>query len=167
MLKLLWISPVGQVTFVRCGVLFFFFWPALLIKHFLPPMCTANARPWTLAPGKHYPFITWKITQISGATQRPCMWPYQGLQQPITDFHIPPGLCTYLRLRFALRLPWFWYLWKETSGRSALSSKEPLVSGCGWLFGLLRHGGEPWYCWQLAQPAERVGFLPQRSQGVP
>ena len=86
MSKLLWIIWVCQVTFVRS------FWPALLIKYFLPSTCAANVRPWTIAPGKHPPFIKWKVTQISGVPQRPSIWqerqPYQEVQRHITDFHI-------------------------------------------------------------------------------
>lgn len=35
------------------------------------------------------------------------------------------GLHSYLRSRFALHLPWFWYLWKETHSPSVLPGKEP------------------------------------------
>lgn len=73
MSELLWIIRVCQVTFVRS------FWHALLIKYFLPSMCTAKAGPWTIAPGKHPPFITWKVTQISGVTQRPSIGRTDGL----------------------------------------------------------------------------------------
>lgn len=123
MSKLLWIIRVCQVTFVR------FFWHALLIKYFLPSMCTAKAGPWTIAPGKHPPFITWKVMQISGVTQRPSIGRTDGLNKRSSNTSqistSLSGLCSYLRSHFALRLPWFWYLWKETHGPSVLPGKEP------------------------------------------
>lgn len=56
-------------------------------------MCTANARTLTRCSWQASSFIKWKVTQISGVTQRPSIWqerwPYHEAQQHIMYFHIP------------------------------------------------------------------------------
>lgn len=142
-----------------CGLLVFFFDLLCWLNIFSHPCALQMPDPEPL-------LLASAIHSSNGRSHRSVVLPrdlafglIKGYNNPLQISTSPPGLCTYLRLHFALRLPWFWYLWKETSGPSVLSSKEPLVSGRGWLFGLLRHGGGA-VVLLAAHTACRKGWLP-------